>query len=194
MSRVEQKEKRREEILAAGLNLFIRKGYSATKTLDISQAAGISEGLLFHYFETKEKLYEELIKIGISGPQSMMNNIEGEALHFFEIAAKEIFHYIETIPFVAKMFVLMKQAEYNDAAPESVKKLLSDHENFTFSVEKIREGQKNGTIREGDPAALALAFWGAVQSIAEQAVLMPENPIPDSEWIVDIIRNHKRRK
>ena len=193
MNRIEQKEKRREEILAAGLNLFIRKGYAATKTLDISQAAGISEGLLFHYFETKEKLYEELIRIGISGPQSLMNNIEGEALHFFQTAAKEIFHYIETVPFVAKMFVLMKQAEYNDAAPESVKKLLANRENFAFSVEKIREGQKSGTIRKGDPAALALAFWGAVQSIAEQAVLLPENPLPDSEWIVDIIRNKKEK-
>jgi len=189
MSRSEQKEKRREEILTAGLNLFIRKGYSATKTIDISQAAGISEGLLFHYFETKEKLYEELIKIGISGPRNFMSNIEGEALHFFETAAKEIFDYIETVPFAGKMFVLMKQAEYNDAAPESVKTLLSNNENFTFSIEKIREGQKSGTIREGDPAALALAFWGAVQSIAEQALLMPENPIPESEWIVDIIRN-----
>ena len=189
MRRIDQKEKRKEEILAAGLNLFIRKGYAATKTLDISQAAGISEGLLFHYFETKEKLYEELVKIGISGPQSLLSNIEGDALQFFETAAKEIFHFIETVPFVAKMFVLMKQAEYNDAAPESVKKLIANNVNFTFSVEKIKEGQKKGTIRKGDPTALAMAFWGAVQSIAEQAVLFQENPLPESEWIVDIIRS-----
>jgi len=188
MSRSEQKEKRREEILAAGLNLFIRKGYSATKTLDISQAAGISEGLLFHYFETKEKLYEELIKLGVSGPQGLLNNIKGEPLEFFQTAVREIFHYIETMPFVAKMFVLMKQAGCNDAAPESVKKILSANNIFTASVEKIKEGQKNGTIKEGNPTALAIAYWGSVQGIAEQAALFPDNPIPDSEWIVDIIQ------
>ena len=188
MSRTEQKEKRREEILAAGLNLFIRKGYSATKTLVISQAAGISEGLLFHYFETKEKLYEELIKLGISGPQNLLNNIKGEPLEFFQTAVKEIFNYIDTTPFVAKMFVLMKQAGCNDAAPESVKKILASNNIFSVSVEKIKEGQKSGTIRKGDPTALAFAYWGSVQGIAEQAALFPDTPIPDSEWIVDIIR------
>ncbi|MCL2721396.1 MAG: TetR/AcrR family transcriptional regulator [Treponema sp.] len=188
MGRSEQKEKRREEILSAGLNLFIRKGYAATKTLDISQAAGISEGLLFHYFETKEKLYEELIKLGISGPQGLLDNIKGDAFTFFQTAVREIFKYIETMPFVAKMFVLMKQAGCNDAAPESVKKLLAANKIFSSSIEKIKEGQKSGTIRDGDPTALAIAYWGAVQGIAEQAALFPDNPIPDSEWIVDILR------
>jgi len=191
MSRTEQKEKRREEILAAGLNLFIRKGYSATKTLDISQAAGISEGLLFHYFETKEKLYEELVSLGMSGPQNLLNNINGKPLEFFETAVKEIFNYINTIPFVAKMFVLMKQAMCNDAAPESVKKILASNNIFDVSVEKIKQGQKDGTIRDGDPFALTLAYLGSVHGIAEQAALFPDNPIPDSEWVVDIIRRSK---
>ena len=57
MKRVEQKEKRRQEILNAGLDLFIQKGYSATRTAEIAKAVDMSEGLLFHYFETKEKLY-----------------------------------------------------------------------------------------------------------------------------------------
>ena len=188
MSRSEQKEKRRNEILSVALGLFIRKGYAATKTLDISQAAGISEGLFFHYFETKEKLYEELIKIGISGPQSVMNEITGEPLDFFQTAVREIFKYIETEPFVAKMFVLMKQSYCNDAAPDSVKQLLKGIDFISMSVEKIKKGQKDGTIRDGDPLALSLAYWGAVQGVAEQAALLPDYPIPESEWIVDIIK------
>ena len=188
MNRKEQKEKRRKEILAIGLDLFVRKGYAATKTQDISRAAGISEGLLFHYFETKEKLYEELIKIGVSGPQSVMTGIKGEPLEFFSTSAREIFRYLKTEPFVAKMFVLMGQASINEAAPESVKTLLAGIDNITPSAEKIRRGQRNGTIRKGNPAALASAFWGAVQGIAELIALIPDTPIPDSEWIVDILR------
>ena len=65
--REEQREKRREEILAAGLDLFIRKGYVATKISDIAAQVGMSVGLLFHYFQSKENLYEELIKYGIQG-------------------------------------------------------------------------------------------------------------------------------
>ena len=192
MRRMEQKEKRRQEILEAGLDLFIRKGYAATKTLDISHEAGMSEGLLFHYFETKEKLYEELIKLGTTGPQNLLDSIKEEPLAYFETAAKQIFHYIKTVPFVAKMFVLMKQARSSEGVPESVKKIIAEIDSFTPSVNKIKEGQACGTIREGDPVALALAFWAAIQGIAEQAALFPHYPVPDSEWIVDILRKNKK--
>jgi AcrR family transcriptional regulator len=188
MKRNEQKEKRRREILAAALELFVRKGYAATKTIDISQAAGMSEGLLFHYFATKEKLYEELIKLGTSHPQTILSGIEGEPLEFFRMAARETFYHVKTKPFVAKMFVLITQAQCNDAAPESVKNLLAGVDNITPSAQKIRQGQRNGTIRKGNPIALAASFWGAVQGIAEQMALFPDLPIPDSEWIVDILR------
>jgi AcrR family transcriptional regulator len=188
MKRKEQKEKRREEILAVALDLFARKGYAATKTQDISQAAGMSEGLLFHYFETKEKLYEELIKLGVSHPQTMLSGIRGEPLEFFRKAAKETLCYVTTNPFIAKMFILMSQAHYNDAAPESVKKMMAETDNITPAAQKIRQGQRNGTIKRGNPVALAAAFWGALQGIAEQIALFPDIPVPDSDWIVDILR------
>ena len=47
-TRSEQKEKTRQDILAAGLDLFISKGYRATKISDIAKDAGISVGLIFH--------------------------------------------------------------------------------------------------------------------------------------------------
>ena len=43
--------------------LCFHKGYSATRTSDIANAVGMSEGLLYHYFETKEKLYLALLQI-----------------------------------------------------------------------------------------------------------------------------------
>ncbi|MHB8066006.1 MAG: helix-turn-helix domain-containing protein, partial [Ruminiclostridium sp.] len=92
--REEQKEKRREEILSVGLDLFIRKGYAATKISDIAEHVGMSVGLLFHYFKSKEKLYEELVTIGISGPMSIMVPTDMEPLEFFENAAKQIFYHI----------------------------------------------------------------------------------------------------
>ena len=54
--RVENKEKTRRAILKAALDLFERKGFQRTTTRAISQKAGIAEGTLFNYFETKEDL------------------------------------------------------------------------------------------------------------------------------------------
>ena len=56
-TRKEHKEKRRQEIICAALELFVSKGYAATKVTDIAERVNMSTGLLFHYFESKEKLY-----------------------------------------------------------------------------------------------------------------------------------------
>lgn len=186
--RAEQKEKRRNEILSAGLKLFIRKGYAATKINDIAKEVGMSIGLMFHYFESKEKLYEELIKLGVTGPMSIMSNTCGDPIRFFEESVKAIFEYIKSDQTTAEMFVLMSQAFYNEDAPQSVKDLLAGFDIYTPTATLIKEGQKNKSIREGDPYALAIAFWCAVQGIAEEIAIRPNTPCPDSTWIIDIIR------
>lgn len=186
--RDEQKEKRREEILKASLDLFISKGYTATKIKDIAEAVGMSVGLMFHYFDSKETLYEALIKYGISGPMNTMALANREPIAFFEVAAQQIFKYIEEEPFVAKMFVLMGQASYNNDSPASVKKLLEGFDIYTPTSHLIAKGQADGTIRDGDPMALSLAYWCAIHGIAVMYATNPGQPLPDSEWIVDIIR------
>lgn len=187
-TREEQKNRRRKEILEAGLDLFIRKGYAATKIGDIASRVGMSMGLLFHYFESKEKLYEELITLGIAAPIDIMASAGMEPLAFFENAAERIFHYLQAEPFTAKMFVLMSQAYYNEAAPQSVKELLKGFDIYTTTALLMQKGQADGTIREGDPYALAIAYWSAIQGIAEQMAQTPDIPCPESEWIIDMIR------
>jgi AcrR family transcriptional regulator len=54
--RNENKEKTKQAILAAALKLFAEKGFYNTTTRAISRKAGIAEGTLFNYFETKEDL------------------------------------------------------------------------------------------------------------------------------------------
>ncbi len=187
-TRLEQKEKRRQDILMAGLELFIHKGFSATKISDIAARVNMSVGLLFHYFKSKEHLYEELIRLGMSGPSSIMQNDKSDPLSFFETTASQIFGYASNDPLTAKMFLLMKQVQYNDAAPEAVKLLLKDQDTISQTSLLIEQGQKNGTIREGNPMALSLAYWAAIQGVCEELAINPDSPCPESDWIVDIIR------
>jgi AcrR family transcriptional regulator len=51
---------KRDRVINAALTVF-RHGYAHTSTDDIVREAGISKGLLFHYFGTKEGLYEFLL-------------------------------------------------------------------------------------------------------------------------------------
>ncbi|MDE6655478.1 MAG: TetR/AcrR family transcriptional regulator [Anaeroplasmataceae bacterium] len=189
MKRTEQKEKRRQDILNAGLDLFIRKGYAGTRTAEIASIVGISEGLLFHYFETKEKLYLTLLEIATSGKDNIFKSKEESPICFFERAAKEILNYITKEPFAAKLFVLMNRAQYDDVITDQLSKYSMRKQDIESSVKIIRQGQKEGSIREGNPIALATAFFMAIQGIAESIVRNPEMPVPNPEWIVDIIRS-----
>ncbi len=189
MNRAEQKEKRRQEILNAGLDLFIRKGYSATRTAEIADAVGMSEGLLFHYFETKEKLYLALLQIAAEGKDKIFELKNEAPLNFFEQTAKTILNYITKEPFAAKLFVLMNRAQYDEALSEQTRKYFMRQTDIEYSVKAIKQGQKAGCIRPGNPLALATAFFMAIQGIAENIARTPEMPVPDPEWIVDIIRS-----
>ena len=66
--RIENKEKTRQAILRAALELFVEKGFYRTTTKAVSRRAKIAEGTLFNYFETKEDLAlyffeQELLRI-----------------------------------------------------------------------------------------------------------------------------------
>lgn len=183
-----QKEERRQEILNVGLDLFIQKGYAATRTADIARAVGMSEGLLFHYFETKEKLYIALLQIAVGGKDNIFQINETSPLKFFEKTAKTIFDCIKSEPFAAKLFVLMSRAQYDMALSTELRNYLMRQKDIELSVKLILQGQKEGSIRDGDPIALATAFFMAMQGIAEHIARNPEMPVPNPEWVVDIIR------
>ena len=51
---------KKEQILTSALELFVTLGFHGTSTSAIAKNAGISNGILFHYFKTKEELITEL--------------------------------------------------------------------------------------------------------------------------------------
>lgn len=63
MGRPRQTEARdtRQEVLDAALELFAEKGYFGASLRDIARAVGVRESALYHYFSSKEALFEELV-------------------------------------------------------------------------------------------------------------------------------------
>lgn len=57
-----RKDDRPEEITRAALAAFAEKGYAATRVTDVAKRAGVSKGLLYLYFRTKEELFKAVIK------------------------------------------------------------------------------------------------------------------------------------
>ena len=57
----EIREERKQQIMQAALELFANKGFNATSISMIAKEAGISKGLMYNYFESKEQLIVEIM-------------------------------------------------------------------------------------------------------------------------------------
>src|SRR5690606_8087433 len=51
----------RETILRAATMLFAGRGYTETSLMDIAQAVGLSKAAVYHYFPTKQVIYEAIV-------------------------------------------------------------------------------------------------------------------------------------
>ena len=193
MTRKEPKEARKRQIIQATLDMFVERGYYGTKTSQISKRAGISEGLLFHYFPTKEMLLEELINIGLEGMRMPMQIEAENGLDFFSRFTTMLFLHVEKNPFIAKMFVFMGHVVQAEEIPERPRKLAASVDTITYSRGRVEEGQRDGTIRKGDAMALSNMYWSAVHGIMEQYALHPEIPLPEADWIVAMLRSEEER-
>lgn len=188
MTRKEQREVRKQQIFQTALDLFVQQGYYGTKTSQISRRAGISEGLLFHYFPSKEKLLEELVQLGVMGMR-MPTQIEAiNGLDFFYQFILMLFETLEKNPFIAQMFIFMAHVAVAEDIPEHLRKMAVSVDPIKDSVCRIEEGQRDGSIREGNPMALSNMYWCSVHGIMEQYSRRPDIPLPDPEWIIDMLR------
>jgi AcrR family transcriptional regulator len=190
--REEQKEKRRQDILRAGLNVFTRKGYEATKINDIAEEAGMSLGLLYHYFDSVESLHEELINIALLGRKGQYFPPYDNPPDYFLKSSSYIFDVIKSGHDYAKYFVLMKQAQRNENLPIHIREKLKQNDTIDQSIAMIEEGQRQGILRKGNPLALAMSFWLSIEAYVEMIALNPDMPYPEADWFVDILRagNH----
>ncbi len=187
MTRKELKEKRRLEILYKGLELFVEKGYSATKITDIAEELNISVGLLFHYFESKEDLYYELVRLGVLGTNKPIQKDNIKPIEYFDEFAEEIFKKIKEDVNVARMFVLMPEAQ-KLGTPEKIRELALKINIIDSFVPIIKKGQNDGTIKDGNPKSLSNAFFRSIYAICEGYALDSSIELPNPKWIVDIIR------
>lgn len=65
--RERRKDARPGELLAAALDLFVEKGFAATRVEEVAKQAGVSKGTLFLYFSSKEELFKAVVRENISG-------------------------------------------------------------------------------------------------------------------------------
>ncbi|HZW14060.1 MAG TPA: TetR/AcrR family transcriptional regulator [Noviherbaspirillum sp.] len=82
-----RKDARPQELLAAALDLFVERGYAATRLDDVAARAGVSKGTLYLYFTNKEELFKAVVRenmVPVLGEaEGIVENHEGPSVELF---------------------------------------------------------------------------------------------------------------
>jgi len=93
-----RKEARPEEITAAALELFVERGFAATRLEDVAARAGVSKGTLYLYFANKEELFKAVVREGLVSPiaemKGFLEQFQGSS---FELLRMLIFGWWEKV-------------------------------------------------------------------------------------------------
>jgi TetR/AcrR family transcriptional regulator len=88
--RERRKQHRPGELLEAALDLFVEKGYAATRSEEVAAKAGVSKGTLFLYFPSKEELFKAVVR------ENVVKTVTEGALEVanFKGSSKELLHFL----------------------------------------------------------------------------------------------------
>ena len=94
-----RKEDRPAEITQAALAAFAEKGYAATRVDEVAKRAGVSKGLLYLYFKTKEDLFKAVIRSFLSPRiDALISNIEETELSAEEFLRGPFLAFARSLP------------------------------------------------------------------------------------------------
>ncbi len=94
-----RKEDRPAEITDAAMAAFAEKGYAATRVEEVAKRAGVSKGLLYLYFKTKEDLFKAVIRNFVSPRlDALIGNIEDSDLTAEQFLRGPFLDFAKTVP------------------------------------------------------------------------------------------------
>lgn len=178
---------RRRQFLDAALDEFLARGYHGASTRRISAAVGTSPGLFFHYFDSKESVYDELVALGYTKLHLDLDAATADPLGHLLEAAEGALSMVRRDRRLARMFVFMAAAERTPGTTSRSAELLAEHDLVARCVPVIEAGQARGVIRAGDPLSLSVAFWGAVHGVVETLGARADGADPQAAWLGGVL-------
>lgn len=94
-----RKQDRPDEIAAAAFEAFAEKGFTATRVEDVAKRAGVSKGLMYLYFKTKEELFKAVVKnVVVRRVDALRDTVETTELSSEAFIRGPLFQFMKRIP------------------------------------------------------------------------------------------------
>ena len=163
------KESTKDTIMKEALRLFAEKGYAAVSMRDLAEAVGISASTIYHYFESKQALFQDMVRqaneLTARARESFFRILEGtekvECQPFVHSGMMYVTAYLRHEK-IDPLLRMLESERFHDPAAEDTwqKMMFADpiaHEAKVFEMLAAR-----GEIRETDADRLAGEFHGII--------------------------------
>ena len=171
-SSADLKKEKEAAIFDAACRVIREKGYHQARITDIAQEAGISYGLVYHYFRSKADLFDSILKEWWGGLFATMERLERHSATEEEKLAGIVGYFLdqyEKRPDLVHIFITEISRSSANLTPER-------KEMFKIFGEKtekiIKDGQSKNIFRTDiRPRYLTYIFLGAMESFISILVL-----------------------
>jgi len=94
-----RKEDRPQEITQAAFEVFAEKGYAAARVDEVAKRAGVSKGLTYLYFKTKEELFKAVVKsVAVRRVDALLEAVETTELSSEEFIRGPLLDFMKSVP------------------------------------------------------------------------------------------------
>lgn len=177
----------RNKIHSAAIKLFAKKGFAATNVLDIAEGAGISIGLMYRHYKTKEDLFNELVSYAATGLEKIAKKFQSdespnELIRQFTL---EILNDLEKDDAFAELLMLMNQSSTMEHPSLQIQYLNEQSEAMLNQTTRlIEKGQNLGQFKQGNASEMAFYYFATLQGLAMIKLTMRKRYITPSLKIV----------
>ncbi len=149
--RVIQKEARRREIIEAAFREFSSRGFTATRLDDVAERAGIGKGTIYLYFESKESLFEEMIRQNLfparDAQAEFVTEFKGSAAELLTIHLKNLYLLYQNEKIALLLAMMLGESNRFPVLNDFILKEIIGKSQQVFS-NIIQKGVESGEFRE----------------------------------------------
>lgn len=178
-------EARPAEIVQAAYEVFAEKGFAAARLDDIAKRAGVSKGALYLYFETKQDIFEAVVKDAIA---PNIGQIEAFALAFpgtFEQLIRMMIPRVADLANQSGMGKVIKMVVGESGNFPEIARVWHDDivgKGLGLLTTVITRAQERGEVRPGNAREYTLTIAGPLLA----AVIFRETFVPAGAKPFDI--------
>jgi len=185
------REEKYTDIIKAAIRVFSEHGFDGSKMEYIAKEAGIGKGTVYEYFESKERLFEEILKfsveefrLGLKESMDQGETIEDKLLNCSRYNAEFLSSHMDIAQLAMKVKMLSKEIRvYYLSAQATV------YEHYT---EMVKVAKAKGELRPDLEEELATyCIIGTLDQFCKQRVFGDPRPLGEIEHqaIVNVIIN-----